>query len=351
MRVRGILPALTVAMALATVPARAEMRLPPGFRAHPYVSGEGFDTALARGTKGIPSSSTLAVDAEGVLYLARTGRRYMGGEVEDVFPIYRIPAGGARLTPATESRFLFGPPLPNPQIAAIRDGRELFVTTFDRDRKVGVLYRLSTDVIELFAGGTPERGAPPLLQQPEGAAVDGRGQVYVADRAQNAVVQLDPGGRVLNPEFLRVVRPRLVAVGPDGIWVGCDGAAEAPWQLGPGEIWRVAGDGPPAMVLRGPVATAMAVGPGGHLWVADRQGAQVFLLDAEGRRTPFGRFSDGDAPRSLAFVPVTPATRAAGIAGDLLVVVIRQGAWPVNEILRIAGPFDDYAQPGAPRPR
>jgi hypothetical protein len=329
---------------LAAVPVSAEMQLPPGFTSRVYVTGEGFDAASSRGMRGIPSSSTLAVDDEGTAYLARTGRRYVGGEVEDIFQIYRIPAGGAQISPASEARFFFGPPLPNPQVATVRGGREVFVTTFDRDRKVGVLYRVVGRDIELFAGGTPPRGAAPLLKQPEGVAVDARGHVYVADREQGTVLRLDASGRVLDPAWMKASRPRLVVAGAEEVWVASDGTAEAPWQRGPGEIWRIPGEAPPAMLLRGPLATGMVVAPGGPVLVADRQGAEVFLLDAQGRRTTFARFTDGDAPRTLAFVPSSPATRAAGLAGDLLIVVISKGAWPVNEVLRISGPFEEWVR-------
>jgi len=57
------------------------------------------------------------------------------------------------------------------------------------------------------------------------------------------------------------------------------------------------------------------------------------------------RFTDGHAPRSLTFVPDTAETRAAGIAGDLLVVVIRSGVFQLNEIMRISGPFRDLVRP------
>src|SRR5205085_289775 len=95
------------------------------------------------------------------LYLARPGRRYTGGEVDDIWPIYRFPVGGARATRATEQKYLYGPPLPSAQIAGVRAGRELLVTTFDRDRKIGVLYVLVNGQAELFAGGTPPRTARP----------------------------------------------------------------------------------------------------------------------------------------------------------------------------------------------
>ena len=43
---------------------------------------------------------------------------------------------------------------------------------------------------------------------------------------------------------------------------------------------------------------------------------------------------------------MTPATRAAGFAGSLFVVVIRRSAWPVNEVIRISGPFADHIRAG-----
>jgi hypothetical protein len=70
----------------------AELLLPPGFTASVYVTGEGFDAGAAQGTRGMPSVSTMAFDEAGFLYLARTGRRYVGGEVEDIWPIYRFPS-------------------------------------------------------------------------------------------------------------------------------------------------------------------------------------------------------------------------------------------------------------------
>jgi DNA-binding beta-propeller fold protein YncE len=332
--------------------AAAEITLPPGFTKSVYVTGEGFDTAEGRGGVGIPAASTLAVDANGILYLARTGRRYSGGEVDDLWPVYRIPVGGAKVTKATEKRYLYGPPLPSAQIAGLRGGRELLVTTFDRDRKVGVLYMLINGHAELMAGGTPARGAAPVLVQPEGVAVDGEGRIYVADRAQDRVLKLDARGAVLDAERFSVKRPRSLAIGADrALWIAGDGAAEAPWQRGPGEIWRSAGDGEPTLMLRGPVAAGMDVGPAGHLFIADRQASSVFVLAPDGRSVPFARFSDGDAPRGLVFAPVTPETQRAGIAGDLFLISINRGTWPINEVVRISGPFEQYLRESVPSAR
>jgi DNA-binding beta-propeller fold protein YncE len=343
---------LAVSLLIPAGRAAAEINVPPGFRVHVYVTGEGFDSSRERGARGIPSVSTLGFDPAGVLYLARTGRRYTtAGETDDTWPLYRVPLGGARLSAKTEPQYLYGPPLPNPQIGAVRGERELFVTTYDRDRKIGVLYRVVNGRAELFAGGTPDAGAAPLLKQPEGTAVDTSGGLYVADRMQGAVVKLDAAGRVLRERYVELTRPRvLVPDGAGGLWIGADGGAEAPWQQGEGEIWRISVDGVPRRMLLGPIPQAIAVSPGGNLLVADRHNGHVFALTPDGARVEFMRFADGDAPRSLAFAPVTPETERAGIAGQLFVVAIRSSTWPVNDVLRISGPIDDFVRERRGRP-
>src|SRR5262249_53669369 len=160
----------------------------------------------------------------------------------------------------------------NPQIAGIRGGREIFVTTFDRDRRVGVLYRMVDGHVELFAGGTPPAGTRPLLRQPEGAAVDAAGNVYIADRDPGVIIRLDRTGRVLDPSFAPLTRPRAMAMAAgEYLWVGADGNAEAPWLPdGPGEIWKIGTGRERTLVLRGPLPAAIGVSPGGRLLVADR---------------------------------------------------------------------------------
>lgn len=83
--------------------------------------------------------------------------------------------------------------------------------------------------------------------------------------------------------------------------------------------------------------------------MANRQAGHIFAVSPDGQRTEVARFTDGDAPRALCFAPNTPATRRAGIAGDLFVITVRRGAWPLNEVVRISGPFDQLVgRPGSP---
>lgn len=346
-RLLGAGLALTAAL-LVPGAARSEIILPPGFNARVYVSGEGFGGGpIADRGRGIPTTPTLAVDHAGALYLARSGRRYSGGEFDYLSSLYRVEVGGAQITAAAEARFFHGPPLNNAQVSGGRGGRELFVTTFDRDRGVGVLYRLVDGHVKFFAGGTPEAGGEPLLIQPEGVAVDSAGHVYVADRARGVVVRFAPTGRVLDPSYVRLVRPRTLTVDDrDHLWVGGDGAAQAPWQAGSGELWRIAPDGGERrLMVEGPVPQGLGPGPDGSVLVTERHGGEIFGVTAEGRRFGVARFTEGDAPRGLAVVPDTPETRAARVAGDLLVSVIRTGIFQLNQIVRISGPFPELARP------
>jgi hypothetical protein len=330
-----------LAVLLAPGAAVADLVLAPGFTARTHVTGDGFGTSSGVMSRGFPGTATLAVDHTGALYLARTGRRYSGGEFEYLSTMYRVPPAGATLTPQTESRYFHGPPLTNAQVSGGRAGRELFVSTFDRDRRVGVVYRLNAGRSEFFAGGTPsEPGRPPLLVQPEWIAVGSSGDVYVADRDRGTVLRLDPAGAVL--DNFRIARPRTLAMDEtDHLWVGSDGNVEAPWQAGPGGIWRIAPGGERRLVLEGPLVQGLAPGPAGTVLVAERQGGEVFLLAPDGSRATVARFTDGDAPRGLAVIPTTDETRAAGLAGDLFVAVIRRGVFQLNEIVRISGPFSE----------
>jgi hypothetical protein len=348
-RARLVLVAMAVGLWLP--PARGlatELSLPPGFTSQVYVTGQGFDRGGNGGAAGVPVMLTLGVDGAGALYLARSGNRYGSSQSEDVLTrIYRIPPGGARLTPASEGTFAWGPPLRNPDLGAVGAPGKLFVSTFDPDRQVGVVYRVVDGQPRLFAGGTPARGEPPVLVQPEGVAQDRAGHVFVADRARGLVLKLDATGRVLDPEYLKVPRARTLAVDEgDHLWVGGDGTAAQPWQEGVGQIWRVGPDGQAQMVFEGPNAAGIAAGPGASLFVTQRHTRKVIALTRDGRRLEVATLRGEGMPRGLAFAPDTPETRRAGVAGDLFVVSFVLRTWYLNEVVRITGPFAEWIRKG-----
>jgi sugar lactone lactonase YvrE len=340
---------VTLALWLLAHPAwAAELTLPPGFTSQVYVTGHGFDRGGEGGAAGVPVMLTLAVDDRGMLYLARSGNRYGSSQSEDVLTrLYRIPPGGVRLSPASEPTYAWGPPLRNPDLGAVLAPGAMFVSTFDPDRQLGVVYRMVEGRPKLFAGGTPARGEPPLLVQPEGIAQDRAGHVYVADRARNVVVKLDAGGRVLDPQYLKITRARTLAVDEAGhVWAGGDGTAAQPWQEGVGQIWRVGPDGQAQMVFEGPNAAGIAAGPGGALFVTQRHTRKVVALTPDGRRLDVATLRGDAMPRGLAFAPDTPETRRAGIAGDLFVVSFVLRTWYLNEVVRITGPFAEWIRKG-----
>jgi hypothetical protein len=340
-----------LALLLAAAPVHAEVTLPPGFTTEVYVTGQGFDTSGERGVSGIPSVGTLGVDAAGTLYMARTGARFRVGDIEDLSAIYRIPVGGARLTPDGESRYLYGPPLPNPQVGAVPARGPVWVTTYDRERRLGALYRFVDGKPTLFAGGRPEAGGAPALRHPESVVITPAGDIYVTDREEGAIVRLDARGKVVDPRHARIQRPRMLTLDEAGnLWVGGDGTAETPFGAGSGEILRITPDGRTESILQGPLPAGFSQSPGGALFVAQRRTGQLFVVTPDGRRLDFATARSGSFVRTLAFVPVTPETRRAGIAGDLLVVLVSRSLWLLNEVVRISGPFDEWVRQEASRP-
>jgi hypothetical protein len=83
--------------------------------------------------------------------------------------------------------------------------------------------------------------------------------------------------------------------------------------------------------------------------VADRQNAKLLAIGGDGTSTEFATFSEGDAPgRHLR--PDTEATRRAGIAGDLFIILIRRGTFTLNEIVRVSGRSIHSSARVCPRP-
>jgi hypothetical protein len=333
--------------ALSDGPVRAafdprSIILPPGFTVSIYVSGTGFGPRAS--DRGVPAIVAATFDLRGNLYLARTANRLEAINGRRDASVYRVAAGGATVTRETEAGFLFGPPLTDPHEVAVNRKGDVFVSTSDRATGVGSIYRISpSGEAALFAGGPPAPGRAPLLNDPQGIAFDEADNVYVIDEALGVIVALDPNGRVLNPRLVGDLgRGRTLTFDGRGrVWIGSDGPHDTPHEDGSGIIFRASlPDWTLQRVHSGPLASGMSLSPGGNLFVAQRRSGRIFALTPQGRRVEFASFGTGAALRTLAFSPVTPETRKAGIAGSLFVMVFPELDYPVREIIRISGPFD-----------
>jgi len=324
------------------------LRLPPGFQASIYVTGVGFHDEQ----RGIPAVVSMTFDRRGALYFARTANRlkeiYGRGDAR----VYRMLPGAAKVTPTTEKQFLFGPPLHDPDELAVNGSGEVFVSA-SHPTGDGVVYRLSPNGIgSLFAGG-PDASGQPLLRDPEGIAFDKAGNVYVVDNDLGVVVKLNEKGKVLDPRWLTGLgRGRTLTIdAKDNLWIGSDGAHDSEHIDRNGEILRVPlAGGKRETVYSGALPSGMSFSPGGNLFVAQRRAHKIFALTAAGKRIEFASFTGRSALRTLAFPPVTEQTRKLGIAGDLFVMVFPMLDYPVREVIRVTGPFDDYVKRGAKTP-
>ncbi len=346
-----LLAALAVPTALVTASAVASgdgfdfkgMKLPPGFTATTYITAEGFDITAGRNAPGLPAIVTIDFDRQGNLYFARTANRLREIYDSDSGPIYRIPVGPAKINKATERNIRFGPPLSDPDEMEVNAKGEVFVSTMDRRSQIGSVYKLlPSGKAKLFAGGPP---APELFQDPEGIAFDAAGNVYVADDDLGRVVKLSPEGKVLNSKFISgAERFRTLTYDPRGfLWVGSDGLHSSAHVDGSGRIYRASlPEGKLKLLHSGPLASGMGLSPGGNLFSAQRRSGKIFALTPEGKSVEFATFGGNAALRTLAFPPDNAATRKAGIAGDLFVMVFPMLDYPVREVIRISGPFDAY---------
>lgn len=327
------------------------IKLPPGFTITTYATGTGFGPQPD--ARGLPALVSAAFDASGTLYLARTGNRLREIYGTTAASIYRIPAGGATVTRETEAQYLFGPPLPDPQEVTAGPGGDVFVSTTDPAGRVGSVYRINAaGQAELFAGGPPPRGQQPALRVPQGLAFDEAGNLHVIDEQLATVTRLDPSGRVLNPRVAtNLGRGRTLTFDPRGfVWIGSDGPHDSPHEDLSGAIFRASlPDWKVQRVLTGALPSGMSLSPGGNLFVAQRRSGRIFIVTPERRRINFASFGRGAALRTLVFPPDTEETRRAGLAGSLFVVVFPELDYPVREVIRISGPFDEYVQAAARR--
>jgi DNA-binding beta-propeller fold protein YncE len=183
----------------------------------------------------------------------------------------------------------------------VRDGK-LYVAEYLNDR----IQIFSLNGESLGSVGSPGSG-PGQFDSPGGVAVDGEGRLYVADFFNHRVQVLDGGGKFLRQYGTTGKKgmgrssfnyPTDVAILQDGSLVTADAYNDRVQVFRADGTWERKWGGPLATDIPGGfngwfrVATAVAAGPAGNIFVADfynhriqkftRQGKFLVALGSEG---------------------------------------------------------------------
>ena len=231
-------------------------------------------------------------------------------------------------------------------------------------RKIG-LDGVSTTLAGAVEGYAEGLGKAASFNTPSGLAMDGAGNLYVADTGNNAIRKITPDGTVstLAGDGLagdkdgrgaaaRFNGPIGVAVGDDGVVYVTDTYNDRIRRIGPnGDVTTIAGggragkaDGPAAQALFD-LPTGLAVAANGDLYIADTGNHAIRKLDKNGVVTTVAEAKE-DERASLLRSPVALALTADGYLyvgsnshGRLAQIT------PAGEVLTLVD-VDHMAQPG-----
>ena len=284
----------------------------------------------------VAEDRVLRIDPEGIITtIAGTGEHGFGGD------------GG----PATEAQF------GRAHSIVLDEVGNIYVTDRDNNR----IRRIDPDGIITTIAGTGERGfagdggpaTEAQFNRLYGLALDGTGNLYVADRWNNRIRRIDPEGIVTtfagNGEWgtggdggpateAQLPSPYAVAVdGTGNVFVGGSGCVVR--RIDPeGTITTIAGivsggceyggDGGPATEAQLNYPHGLAADGAGNLYVADRFNLRIRVVRPAGERNPitheFPQFANGGSTVSdLVLVnvdtkTVTPVIRFYGSTGDAI---------------------------------
>ena len=259
----------------------------------------------------------LAVDSAGNLYIADTQnhrvRKVAGGAISTVAGSGTAGFGGDGAAAGSAQ-------LNAPFGVAVDAAGNLYIAEFgnNRVRKVSTNGNISTLAGNGVSGygGDGGQATSAMINGPQGVAVDGSGNVYIADTANNRVRRVAPngvittvagngaagfngdGGSALNAQ---VGNPVAVAVDSVGNVFIADGSARVRKLFLSGIITTIAGagtrgysgDGGSAPIASLNAPSALAVNAAGAVWVADTLNNAVRLLQFAGGGTVVNAVTNG----------------------------------------------------------
>jgi cysteine-rich repeat protein len=295
------------------------------------VSGSSGDGALATSGR-LSSPSSIALDSAGSMYIADRGNHR----------IRRVSATGIMTTVAGtgavgfsgDSGAAISAQLSLPSGVAVDGAGHLFIadTGNQRIRKVdaitGVISTLAGTGVAGFNTDGPAAGAQ--LNYPAGVAVDGLGNLYVADTVNNRVRRIDTTGTITTlPVSAQLSSPTGISVALGNVYIAdtanhrirrVDAMGQITTVAGSGLQGRL-GDGSPAASAQLSSPKGVAVDALGNIYVADFNSQCVRRIDTSGVMTTAAGLIDPERmgplaqarladPRAL--VLATPFTLVAG---------------------------------------
>jgi len=301
----------------------------------------------------------VAVDAKGVVYIADTQNHRIRRVGTDGVIATLAGTGSAGFAgdggPATQARLNF------PQGVAVDAGGNIYISDTNNNR----VRRVGTDgTIRTFAGGGDGGDGGPAtaagVNTPLGLAVDGRGNLYIAEQGADRVRKVSPEGVITSvagstprgfagdggpATAARLNQVGAVAVDANGVIYIADAGNTRVRRVGTdGVISTVAGTGSAGFSGDGGAATqatiytpaGVAVDAGGNLYIVTLNDARVQKVSPDGVISTVagtGRFGfSGDGGPAAQATLAAPVGIAADAGGSLYIADVNN-----NRIRKIAG--------------